>query len=279
MEIANVEQAEAWDGSEGEHWARHADRYERSSRRSRPYVVSSSFIGPSDRVLDIGCGAGRSTIEAAQLARRGTALGVDLSSAMLAHARERAAAERVENTTFLQADAQVHTFEPEGADVAISHFGCMFFSDPVAAFTNIAGALRSGGRLALLAWRELQRNEWLTTIRGALALGRDLPLPPPDAPTPFSLADPERVTQRLAAAGYEDVQLDPVDEPIFLGTDADDAFEFFKGVGVVEGLLQGVDEPGRAQAFGDLHAAFKEAETSEGVLLGTSAWLITATRR
>lgn len=85
----------------------------------------------------------------------------------------------------------------------------MFFDDPVAAFTNVRHGLGAGGRLALLAWRELARNEWLTAIPAALACGRDLPLPPPDAPTPFSLADPDRVRPILTAAGYDDIAFDP----------------------------------------------------------------------
>jgi SAM-dependent methyltransferase len=278
MEIANVEAFEAWDGEEGRDWTENAERFERSGRRHRPHLVNPSIIGAGDRVLDIGCGTGRSTIEAARLAADGSALGIDLSSQMLAKAREQASAEGIGNVTFVQGDAQVHPFEPEAADIAISDTGCMFFGDPVAAFTNIGRGLRSGGRLALLSWRELEQNEWLTTVRGALALGRDLPTPPPDAPTPFSLADPERVTARLRAAGFRGIQLDPVDEPMEMGTDADDAFEFFKETGIVRGLLDGIDEAGRAQALDDLRTAFKQAETADGVLLGSAAWLITATR-
>jgi SAM-dependent methyltransferase len=278
MEIANQEMFEAWDGAEGDDWTEDAERYERSGRRHRPYLVNPSIIGTADRVLDIGCGTGRSTIEAARLATQGSAVGIDLSSRMLDKAREQAAAEGVANVSFVQGDAQVHPFERAAADVAISDTGCMFFGDPVAAFSNIGRGLRPGGQLALLAWRELEQNEWLTTVRGALALGRTLPTPPPDAPTPFSLADPERVTARLTAAGFTDIQLDPVDEPMEMGTDADDAFQFFAATGVVRGLLEGVDEAGRAQALDDLHTAFKQAESADGVLLGSAAWLITATR-
>ena len=174
-------------------------------------------------------------------------LGIDLSTRMLELARKRSADEGLDNVTFVRGDAQVFPFEPEAFDVAMSSFGTMFFNDPVAAFTNIGGGLRRGGTLALLAWRTLQENEWLMSLRGALAVGRELPMPPPDAPTPFSLADPERVRSILGAAGFDDVELEPIDEPIDLGTDASDALEFAKTMGIVEGLTDGLDA-GRAGA-------------------------------
>jgi hypothetical protein len=111
----------------------------------------------------------------------------------------------------------------------MSSFGAMFFNDPVAAFTNVGGALRPSGTLALLAWRRLEDNGWLMSLRGALAVGRQLPVPPPHAPTPFALADPERVDSILAAAGFDDVELAPIDELIDLGTDASDAMGFARG--------------------------------------------------
>ena len=276
MDIANVEMFEAWNGQEGDDWTANAARYEGSGRGHRPHLINPSIIATGDRVLDIGCGTGRSAIEAAKLAPDGSVLGIDLSSQMLAYAREQAAAEGVTNVTFVQGDAQVHPFEPGAADVAISDSGAMFFGDPVAAFTNIARGLRVGGQLALLVWRELKDNEWLTTIRGALALGRELGTPPPDAPTPFSMADPDRVRARLTAAGFSEVQLEPVDEPMEMGADADESFAFFKDSGIVRGLLDGVDDVGRAEGLTNLHTAFQAAETPDGVLLGSASWLITA---
>ncbi len=278
MEIANTDQAAAWDGEEGETWAADADRYDRASRRHLLHLVSPDVIAPTDAVLDIGCGCGRSTRDAARLASSGSVLGVDLSGPMLAEAARRAEADGLTNVAWLQADAQVHPFAPASADLAISSFGAMFFGDPVAAFTNIGTALRPGGRLALLAWRELDRNDWLMAVRQALALGRELPMPPPDAPTPFSLADPERVRARLGAAGFDDLRFDPVDEPFEAGADLDDACAFLQGTGIVKGLLEELDDAQRAEGLAALRDALAAHVTDDGVLLGTSAWLITARR-
>ena len=196
-------------------------------------------------MLDVGCGTGGPTRDVAHVATDGEVTGIDLSTRMLELARERSADEGLDNVTFVRGDAQVFPFEPEELDVAMSSFGTMFFNDPVAAFTNIGGGLRPGGTLALLAWRTLQENDWLMSLRGALAVGRELPMPPPDAPTPFALADPERVRTILESAGFQRVDLEPIDEPIDLGADASDALAFAKTMGIVEGLTHGLDAQAR----------------------------------
>lgn len=278
IETANPAQLEAWNGEEGASWAQEAERYERSGIRRRSRILAAIETG--DQVLDIGCGTGRTTIEAARTSGPdGGALGVDLSGPMLEHARVAAAAEGVTNASFLHADAQIHPFDPASFDVAISDTGGMFFGDPKAAYTNIARALRSGGRLAILVWRELARNEWISKVRESVALGRELPTPPPDAPGhPFSFADPERVRPILVGAGFVDLDFAAVDEPMVLGIDAADAYDFIGRSNLVQWLLEDVDEAGREVARNKLRATFEAAETSEGVLLGSSAWLISATR-
>ena len=278
MEIANVEQAEAWNGHEGEHWTVHAARYDRASRRHWERFLDAGLISASDTVLDVGCGTGKSTREVARLASQGSALGVDLSARMLERAREQSRAEGIANVAFVQADAQVHPFEAHTFEKAISLFGAMFFADPVAAFTNIGRALDTGGSLAMLAWRELAWNEWLTELRAALALGRQLPEPPPDGPTPFALADPDRVREILGAAGYEEVQFMPIDEPIEFGSDADDAYALIRTLGIVEGLMHDLDRARRARALAELRTTVAAHATADGVLFGTSAWLIVARR-
>jgi len=275
--IANHEMAAAWDGHEGDVWAEHAERYDMTGVRIWKAFLDRRPISERDHVLDIGCGTGRSTLDAARLAPAGHALGVDLSARMLERARERCAAEGIGNVRFVQADAQVHPFD-DTFDVAISRFGTMFFADPVAAFGNIGGALRPGGRLAVLAWQELGRNEWLTVLREALALGRDLPQPPPSAPGPFGLADPDHVRRVLDAAGFENVHLEPIEEPVNFGADADDAFSFVRTLGIVEGLTNDLDADMKAQALEQVHRALKAHDTGAGVLVGSSAWLITARR-
>lgn len=275
-EVVNTDQAAAWDGHEGDVWAEHADRYDRASRRVVRHLTEAQLIGRADCVLDVGCGTGGPTRDVARLASAGAVTGIDLSTKMLELASKRSVEEGLDNVTFARGDAQVMPFEPGSFDVAMSSFGVMFFNDPIAAFTNIGTGLRPDGTLALLAWRTLQENDWLMSLRAALAMGRELPTPPPDAPTPFSLADPDRVQQILGAAGFHGVELAPIDEPMDLGATAADALDFARTMGIVEGLTSGLDAAVRAEAMANLARLFEEREQADGVLLPSAAWLITA---
>ena len=274
--IANVEMAAAWDGDEGERWAAWAERYEATGTRFWEALRRRVPVGAGDTILDVGCGTGHSSRDLARSAPSGSVLGVDLSSQMLDRARSAAAAEGVPNVRFEQADAQVHPFPPAAHDLVVSSFGAMFFADPVAAFANIRGALRPGGRLAVVAWREVADNEWLVAIRDALAAGRTLPMPPAGVPGPFGLADCAHTERVLAAAGFDDVGLERVDEPVRFGTDADDAYSFVSTLGMTRGLTHDLDDAGRAAALEALHASLRAHETSDGVLFGASAWLVRA---
>src|SRR5919106_6336242 len=172
-----------------------------------------------DHVLDIGCGAGQTTREAARMAAEGDAMGVDLSAEAIARARDLAQAEGIRNVTFEQADAQVHPFPSWHFDLAISRFGTMFFDDPVAAFANIGRALRPGGRLVMMVWQGHEQNEWSMLIERSLGGAHRLSNPALETLNPFSLADPATVTEILNAAGFAEVTFTDVHEPVYYGPD------------------------------------------------------------
>lgn len=276
--IANTEMAAIWDGQEGDEWTENADRYDATDRYLVARFELEVPIAPTDHVLDIGCGTGKSSRDAARRARNGSVLGVDLSSRMLDEARQRAEREGLTNVQFLQADAQVHPFEPASRDLVISIFGAMFFNDPDAALANVAHSLRPGGRLAMLSWREFEHNEWLTTIFHTLAAGRELPVPTSGTPGPFGLADRDTVVKLLAEARMTDVELLQVDEPMWLGRDIDEAWAFLSTMGIVRGLTEGLDDDVRRRALDRLRDRVAAHTTADGVLMGSASWLITARR-
>jgi SAM-dependent methyltransferase len=275
VDSSNVDQLRAWDGEEGEYWADNAEYFDRSIAPYHARLLSVAAIGERDQVLDVGCGTGQSTRDAARAATAGAAFGIDLSSRMLDYARRRATDEGVSNVAFAQADAQIHPFELGSFDVTISRTAAMFFGDHLAAFSNIGRALRPGGRLVLVTWQPLPGNAWLREIAGALAAGRNLPTPPTDA-GPFSLSDPDRVRALLSTAGFTDVELDGTTAAMWFGDDADDAHRFV--LGLMGWMLEGLDDAGRAHAIDALHATMAAHKTDGGVLFDSAAWTIQATR-
>lgn len=276
VDPSNQEQSQAWDGDEGRYWAAHAERFDTSVAEYHRRLMDSAAIEPDWHVLDIGCGTGQTTRDAARLATSGHALGLDLSSKMLDVARRLSESEGVRNVTFEQADAQVAPFETGSFDVAISRTGAMFFGDPVTAFTNIGRALRPGRRLAMVAWQPLPENEWFRAIGTAMAAGRDLPLPPPEAPGPFALSDTARVRRLLTTVGFTEPEFEDLRAPMHFGPTARDAHQFI--VGLTGWMLEGLDDAGRRRALDALYASLVEHESSEGVEYGSAMWLITATR-
>lgn len=273
VDPANAAQLAAWDGTEGAYWAEHAEHFDRAVAGHDTPFQEAAAIRLTDRVLDVGCGSGQNTRDAARAARSGSALGVDLSTAMLGYARRRAEADGLTNCSFLQADAQIHPFEPASFDVAICRTSAMFFADHVAALANIGRALRPGGRLLLLTWQPLAGNEWLEKIAIALAAGRPPMIPPPGV-GPFALSDPGRIRSVLGDAGFDDVHIVGNEAPMWYGADAADAFKFIGGL--MSWMLEGLDADGRTAALDALRATTAAHETPAGVTFASATWITTA---
>jgi len=179
----------------GEHRIIHAALFDEEVRPYNERFRAAARVRPGDRVLDIGCGTGQSTREAARAAVGGSVLGVDLSAQAVELARRLSEQEGLRNVTFRQADAQVHRFPPRHFDLCISRFGTMFFADPVAAFANTGTALRPGGRLVILVWQGRDRNEWSTAIRQAIG--------DPDAVRPLKTSRPRVATEPAWSRGND----------------------------------------------------------------------------
>ena len=273
VDPANAAQLAAWNGSEGAYWAEHAENFDRAMAGHDTRFQAAAAVQPTDRVLDVGCGSGQNTRDAARAARSGSALGVDLSSPMLEYARRRAAEEGLSNCSFLQADAQIHAFDSASFDVAICRTAAMFFADHVAALANIRRALRPGGRLVLLTWQPLAGNEWLEKIATALAAGRPPRIPPPGV-GPFALSEPDRIGAVLGEAGFSEVQIEGSEAPMWYGADAADAYEFIAGL--MSWMLEGLDNDRRTTALDALRATTEAHQTPDGVTFASATWITTA---
>jgi SAM-dependent methyltransferase len=258
-----------------EHRVRFADLFDAEVRPHHERLMAAAAIRPGEDVLDVGCGTGQTTRDAARAAGNGTVLGVDLSGGMLDLARRRSDDAGLRNVSYERADAQAHPFPAAAFDVCLSRFGVMFFADPVVAFRNLGAALRPGGRLALMVWQGSARNGWAEAIVATLSAG-PFPAPATDE-SPFSLGDPMVTEGVLSSAGFADVGMTAVDEPVNYGPDVATACEFVLGLRDAKTLLSTQDEATAARSRERLRRTLSSHLTPSGVLLPSSAWLITAT--
>jgi SAM-dependent methyltransferase len=252
--------------------------YDAELRRHNEVLRRALGVRLHDHVLDIGCGAGQTTRQAARTAQAGSALGVDISAPAIERARELARAEGLRNVTFEHANAQVHRFPREHFDLAASRFGTMFFDDPGAAFANIRRALRPAGRLVMMVWQAHERNEWDVAIHQSLAAADEQAAIPAGRPDPFSLADPPAVKKLLEAAGFADVAFTDVHEPVYYGPDVTAALDWVHGFACTSEVLKRLDPAAAARAAGRLREAFGAHLSDDGVWLDSRAWIVTAHR-
>jgi ubiquinone/menaquinone biosynthesis C-methylase UbiE len=252
--------------------------YDAELRRHNEVLRRACGVQLHDHVLDIGCGTGQTTRQAARTAQAGSALGVDISAPAIERARELAQAEGLGNVTFERADAQVHCFPQERFDLAISRFGTMFFDDPAAAFANSRRALRPAGRLVMMVWQAHERNEWDVAIRQSLAGPQGAAAVASGGPDPFSLAHPPAVKQILEAAGFADIAFTDVHEPVYYGLDVAAALDWVRGFTCTSEVLKRLDPAAAARVVGRLREALSAHLNDDGVWFNSRAWIITARR-
>ena len=266
---------------EGEHWVREADRYDAMNRLFGEAMLDAVKLRPGERVLDVGCGNGATTLAAArQVAPGGEAIGVDLSAPMLALARQRADEAHCKNLQLLQADAESHPFEDGEFDAVISRFGTMFFERPEVAFKNFHRALKPSGRLAMVCWRDMRLNEWIAVPGAAAAKYVGLPdFGPPDAPGPFALADQKRLCGIVEAAGFGTVSVESITKSMRIADNADDAVAFITSQPVVrDELFAGKPESNVRAAIAAAREDLAPYEGPNGVVMSAGAWLVSLGR-
>lgn len=278
----NAQQIQYWNETSGPKWVALHHLVDAQIQPLGLRGMDHARVAPGERILDVGCGCGSTTVE---LARRvgstGAVTGVDISTVMLERARQTAIKAGVSNISFENADAQTYPFTPASIDLIYSRFGVMFFAQPEAAFSNLRNALRPGSRLALVTWQAVQLNPWMFVPVMAASQHITIPLPDsPDAPGPFAFADAERVRGILSRAGFVDIAFGELNETVTVagGSDLDQTVQFLLQMGPTGAALREA-APGTLDAVAAaVRDALKPYVTSDGVRMGAAAWIVTARR-
>lgn len=271
--------AEDWAGEQGIKWNTYIDEFEGMIGPVGEAVVEFADVRPGERVLDVGCGGGQSSLAVASIVgESGHVTGIDLSPVLVDTARARAEARGFGNVDFLNADAS--TARLDGVfDHLFSRFGLMFFDDSIAAMTNLRGLCRSGGRLSFCCWGPLPSNPWVRELMRVPAEFVELPETDPRAPGPFAFADTGYVTEILTAAGFGDVEFEAWNGPMLLGgpgSTAETAARFALDATFIGETLR--DEPARVKhdAYARLVEVLEAYQGPDGVSMQGSAWLVRA---
>jgi len=274
MDEPNAAQAAYWNEIAGPSWAEFQEGLDRQVAPLGRRAMAALAPKPGERILDIGCGAGQTSLELAQaVGAGGTVLAVDLSEPLLDIARRRTGG--TPGLEIAQGDAQTFAFAAGAFDAAFSRFGVMFFADPPAAFANIRRALKPGGRLAFVCWRTPGENPIMRLPMEAAGPLAPPPSPPePGAPGPFAFADPDRVRGILASAGFTAVELAAHDQKVGSG-DLETALALALRIGPLGALLR--ENPGLREAVAPrVRAALAEHDGPEGPMLDAAVWIVTA---
>ena len=278
----NVETTEAWNGPLFDIWQDFQAVVVGNAKAHGDAALADHHPEPGDRVLDVGCGLGDSTVQLTTLVGAGGhAHGVDVAERMIEGARADAERRGVDNVSFEVADVQTAQFA-DTYDYAFARFGTMFFANPVAALRNVRRALRPGGRLNTVVWRRKLDNDWLH--RGETLVQQFLDRPeeydqPTCGPGPFSMANADTVTDVLKHAGFDDIQLKRQDMQIKIGDDLDHAVSLVMSIGPAGEILRlwgdRVDEI-RPTVRAALLEGMADMARDDGVYADSSTWAVRA---
>lgn len=277
MSEKNEDQKKFWNGPAGDGWVAGQESMDASMSFITDKLFSAANVQAGERVVDIGCGTGQTSLLAAEkVGDAGHVLGLDISEPMLAHARDRASSASQTNVAFTTGDAQVDRFEADRT-LVMSRFGVMFFEDPVAAFSNIHAHMKEGGRLCFACWQSPLANEWLLMPMQVARkhIPADSP-PDPHAPGPFAFADMERVKGILEEAGWSNVRHEGFSFDFPLGQTVDGAVSGLLERGPLRSVLAEASDEIRAAVTEEVKSNVPEPKNGNPVCLEGAIWIVQA---
>ena len=275
----HADQVEYWNGAGGARWIANQSMRDKMLTPFADAALAKAAVRTGESVLDIGCGAGETSVELARaVGPTGRLVAADVSAPLLDVTAGRLAG--FPWATAVLADAASYPFEPASADLLFSRFGVMFFGDPDAAFANMRKAMKPGGRVVFACWRTPAENGWMSTpLEAAFEHLPRPPRPDPEEPGPFSFHDPDRVTRILRAAGFGAPTFDKLDPvmDISCGDGLDGAMAAVMEFGPASRLLGDQPDAVRRAVAASMRKLLAGYLKDGKVALPAAAWIVSAT--
>jgi len=274
-----VTDASDWKGAVGRNWAAEWVRTDRSFADLNTALVErivSRAPGPAPRILDIGCGAGATSLALARRLPHADIVGIDLSDSLVEAARARSSETRVR---FEVHDATSWTGHDWRPDLLVSRHGVMFFDDPVGAFSHLADIAAPAAQLVFSCFQSRELNAWATAIQALL------PVPPAPfnsrAPGPFAFSEPDHVENILGRAGWSGIDHEAIAFSYVAGAGEDpvaDAMDFFTRIGPAAPVIRTLEGRERSAFFDRLRQLLCNHLANQAVMFKAAAWIWTARR-
>ena len=276
----NSEQIAEWNGALGQRWVTMQREIDRIVMPFGDAALKAAAPQPGERVIDVGCGCGDTSIEIARIVgETGAVLGIDVSQPMLEVARSSGALANCVHLAFRDGDASEAEL-PANTDLLFSRFGVMFFSQPSQAFKHLRNALRPDGRCVFVCWRAPRDNAWaMTPLSAARAAMGVTPTPAdPNAPGPFAFADEERLRAILSGAGFGAIDVQRFDAALSLGATPRSAAEGAVQIGPVSRFVREVGVEHLPIILDAVERTLAPLAAPDGhVRLNGSTWIVSAT--
>ena len=277
-EQINADQLAFWNGPGGHTWVARQEHTDITLAPVTEALLAFATPQTGERVLDIGCGCGATTLEFARaVGPAGRVAALDISGPMLAEGQARAKTAGIANIAWQQVDPAMAALD--AYDLLTSAFGVMFFGDPMGAFANMRSAATPGARMAFVCWRALAENPWMEVPMNAVSCH----LPPrpkavPNAPGMFAFADPERVSEVLTAAGWAAPRLEKLDLDLDIaaGRGLEEAVDQSTKIGAVNSWLRNQPTDVVSAAIASVRAALAPHVDGASVRLPGAMWLVSS---
>ena len=269
MSSTNKEQEELWNGRLGKGFLYAGDYIDRLVSPFTQKVIEAVNPKPDDRILDVGCGGGSTTL---LLAEAGADIrGIDISKKMISSAKNRS--KNISNISFETGDAADISLIPVYSKI-FSRFGVMFFSNPVGAFSNLKKGLRPGGSITFICWQALEKNRWINFAAETLLpfQPKNLPKPDPRSPGGFAFGEKAYIEEILRESGYANIRVNPLETEFNLGKSVEEVMNFNENVGPLSGLLETLDEKNSARATQALRDKVEDLMDNDGLFFSAAAW-------